>query len=113
MSMEIVKKGEQDNCVLVAVKGRIDAVTAPEFESRLGEWVSENTADLMVDLSELDYISSAGMRSMLGIAKRLKADDRNFVLCSLKDTVREVFDISGFSTIIPIRNSIEEALKER
>lgn len=111
--MEIMKKGEQDNCVTVAVEGRIDAVTAPEFEKKLSAWVGENAADVIVDLSKLDYISSAGLRSILGIAKRLKGDERKFMLCSLKDTVKEVFDISGFSTIIPIHDSVEAALKER
>ena len=113
MSMEIVKNGEQDNCVLVAVKGRIDAVTAPEFDKQVGEWVDADTSDFIVDLSELDYISSAGLRSILGVAKRLRGNERELTLCSLKDTVREVFDISGFRSIIPIFDSVEAALKER
>lgn len=109
--MDIVKRGEKDNCVIVPVEGRVDAVTAPQFENQLVDWVSNSTDDFLIDLSGLDYISSAGLRSMLGIAKRLKANDRILMLCSLTDTVKEVFDISGFSTIIPIYDSEEAALK--
>lgn len=111
--MEIVKLEEKDNCVRVAVKGRIDAVTAPEFEAELNQWVSQGTADLLMDLNGLDYISSAGLRSILGITKKLKKDGRALMLCSLRDTVKEVFDISGFSTIIPTYDSPEAALKKR
>ncbi|MFO7985647.1 MAG: STAS domain-containing protein [Desulfatiglandaceae bacterium] len=111
--MEIVKRAEKDNCIIAAVNGRIDAVTAPEFERQLNDWVAQGRSDLLMDLNGLDYISSAGLRSMLGIAKKLKKDGRALMLCSLTDTVKEVFDISGFNTIIPIYNSVETALKKR
>ena len=66
----------------------------------------------IIDFEALDYISSAGLRSILVIAKKLKAQDGQILLCSLKDAVKEVFEISGFSSIIPIHESVEAAIAQ-
>ena len=71
--MEIVKTGKENNAVIVKISGRMDAVTAPEFEKILSAWIDESEKYFVVDLSSLEYISSAGLRSILIIAKKLKA----------------------------------------
>jgi anti-anti-sigma factor len=110
--MEIKNTGREKDRFIIAVSGRMDAVTASEFETRLLEWINRGEIHLIVDLGELEYISSAGLRSILTIAKNLKAKQGEIVLCSLRDTVKEVFEISGFSTIIPICESVDAAIKE-
>ena len=60
----------------------------------------------------LEYLSSAGLRVILGAAKEMKRRDGKFVLCALNAYVKEVFDVSGFGTIIPIAESVEAGIKE-
>ena len=108
--MEIVNAGRKGEWLVIYVKGRIDAVSAPEFEKKLTDWIQAGEIHLIVDFGGLEYISSAGLRSVLGTAKRLKSKDGNLVVSDLRDTVKEVFDISGFSTIIPISDTVEGAI---
>ena len=109
-TMEIVNAGRKGEWLVIYVKGRIDAVSAPEFEKKLTDWIQAGEIHLIVDFGGLEYISSAGLRSVLGTAKRLKSKDGNLVVSDLRDTVKEVFDISGFSTIIPISDTVEGAI---
>ena len=71
--------------------------------------ISAGTQRLIVDLSHLDYVSSAGLRVFVLAAKQLRSTDGKIVLCSMKDHVREVFDLTGFSSIISIYASRDEA----
>jgi len=106
--MELNVKNEEKG-TLVSVTGRMDAVSSPGFEVELGKLIDEGNINFVVDFSELDYISSSGLRSVLATAKRLKGKNGQILLASLKDVVKEVFEISGFSAIIPIYDSVEEA----
>ncbi len=110
--MKITNTGKQKDCLLITVEGRMDAVTTPEFEQTLGGWIDEGEIRFILDFAGLDYISSAGLRGILTSVKRLKAEGGRIVLTSLRGTVKEVFEISGFSTIIPVYESVEAALQE-
>ena len=63
-----------------------------------------------MNFEKLDYISSAGLRVLLAAAKQLKGIDGELRICSLNEVVREVFDISGFTTIFKVFGSESEAL---
>jgi anti-anti-sigma factor len=106
--MEIEKKQEQEVAV-VSVKGRMDAVSSPEFEKEMAVSIAEGNNVLILDLVALDYISSAGLRSILTITKKLKGKDGKLLIAGLKGMVKEVFEISGFHSIIPIFESVESA----
>jgi len=110
--MEITNTGREKDRFIVTVTGRMDAVTAPEFEKCMGDWIDAGETQFVVDFEGLDYISSAGLRSILTIAKSLKVKEGQIVLCALRDTVKEVFEISGFSTIIPVCESVDAAITE-
>ena len=105
-----VKKEEKAS--VVSVDGRMDGVSAPEFEKKLGDLIAGGETRFIIDFEALDYISSAGLRSILVIAKKLKAQNGQILLCALKDAVKEVFEISGFSSIIPIHESVEAAIAQ-
>ncbi len=109
--MEITKRKEK-NAVVVSVKGRMDAVSSAEFEKELDASMADGENIFVIDFGELDYISSAGVRSILIAANKLKAKKGYLSLCALKDLVEEVFEISGFSSIIPIYDSVESALAQ-
>ena len=108
--MEINTKKEK-NIMIVSVQGRMDAMTAPEFEKSLSDLISKGEKKFLVNLKGLDYISSAGLRSILATAKRLKNEMGEIMFCGIKDTVGEVFKISGFHSIFKIFDSEEAALQ--
>ncbi len=109
--MEIQTRKEK-NTVVMGVKGRIDATTAPEFEKSLSDFIAKGEKIFLLNFSELEYISSAGLRSILSTAKKLKEQKGKIVLAGLKGPVEEVFKISGFHSIFKTFESEEAALKE-
>jgi anti-anti-sigma factor len=109
--MEIQTRKEK-NAVIVSVKGRMDAVTAPEFEKNLSDLISKGETTFLLNLANLEYISSAGLRSILATYKKLKEKQGNILFTGLQGPVEEVFKISGFHTIFKIFDSEETALRE-
>ena len=107
--MEILKRKEKD-ALVISLKGRLDAVTTPGLEKDLTALLASGERILVLDLGGLDYISSAGLRTILAVTKRLKEKQGRLLLASLKSVVREVFEISGFSSIIPIFESVDAAI---
>ncbi len=110
-AVEINAKKER-NMMVVSVKGRMDAVTAPEFEKNLSDLIAQGENAFLVSLKELEYISSAGLRSILATAKKLKEKQGKIVFAGLRGPVEEVFKISGFYSIFKIFDSEEAAFKE-
>ena len=96
---------------LVQVSGRLDANSSPELEKELVTLLESGEKDFLIDLAELDYISSVGLRVLLMAAKKAKASNGKVALNSLRDHVLEVFEIAGFTAIFPIYSSREEALE--
>jgi anti-anti-sigma factor len=107
--MEIHMNKER-GAVIVSVKGRMDAITSVDFEKSLSVLISKGESHFLIDLSELDYISSAGLRAILKISRLLKTQNGKILFAGLQDLVREVFKISGFDTIFQICETVEEAL---
>ena len=98
--MEIIKSKDNDLLALV-VKGRLDTNTAPELEKVALEDL-ENVKKLCLDLGELDYISSAGLRVILMLHKTMSGKGAALVVAHPKDEVMEVFDMTGFSSFLTI-----------
>ncbi len=105
-----IKMERADTTLVVEVDGRIDGVTAPEFEDTIKTATSEGDRAVIVGFEGVSYISSAGLRAVLLIAKDLSRRDAKFALYSLESLVREVFEISGFDHIIQIHSSKAEAI---
>ncbi|MFH1078667.1 MAG: STAS domain-containing protein [Pseudomonadota bacterium] len=109
--MEIHVLKEKD-AVVVKVKGRIDAVTAPEFEKYLADLMAVGEKMFLLNFSGLEYISSAGLRSILVTAKHLKAKEGKLFFAELQSSVKDVFKISGFGSLFKIYDSEAEALAQ-
>lgn len=107
--MEIQTEREGGATIARAV-GRIDGSNAREFETALHATLGENDDALILDMQSLSYISSAGLRVILMAAKMLQRRGGKFVVCSLSDSINEVFEISGFNRIIPTHATRSEAL---
>lgn len=99
--MEIVMS-QENNFNVLAVKGRLDALTAPAFEAETRKLLDSGVKAVIVDLSELVFVSSAGLRGILSLAKGLRAVQGEIRFAGLQPAVLEVFSISGFATLFPI-----------
>jgi anti-anti-sigma factor len=110
--VEIIDVGKEKNTKIVALKGRMDAVSAPDFEEKMGEWSDQGETSFIINLGEVDYMSSAGLRSILIVAKNLKQQDGKLIFVNLRDEVSKIFRISGFSSMIPTYESVETALEQ-
>ena len=98
--MDITKSKEND-VLVIKVKGRLDTNTAPELEkSALAD--ANAVKKMKLDLAELDYISSAGLRVILTVHKHLHSNGGSLVVAHPKDEVMEVFDMTGFSSFLVI-----------
>ena len=97
--MEIVTTNE-GAVTIIAPQGRLDSNTAKTFEDDILTRVGSGTHSLVVDFAGLDYISSAGLRVILMVAKRIKAAKGSFALAGMAEHIREVFQISGFLSIL-------------
>ncbi len=108
--MDITTQTRNDVTV-VAIAGNLDSNTSPQAQQAIDGVLAGGGKRIVVDFTALDYISSAGLRVLLGAAKRLSGAGGALHLFGLNATVREVFDISGFSTILPVFATEAEALK--
>ncbi len=108
--MEVLETQENDIWV-VSPRGRIDSNNCKAFEQQLMERITTGATRVVVDLADLDYISSAGLRVLLMGAKRQKAVGARFALCSLKEHIREVFEVGGFTQILEIHVDRSTALQ--
>lgn len=96
---------------IVQVSGRIDAISSPKLEVALNNTISGGPVHLVLDFSEVEYISSAGLRVLLSIRKRLVPINRELHLAGLKPLVRGVFDMTGFSKIFPLYPTVDDACR--
>lgn len=95
MTIEKTLNGET---LILKVIGRLDTSTAPQLEAEMNDSL-DSAKDLILDFSELEYISSAGLRVILK-AQKIMNKQGTMKLTGVNDTVMEVFDITGFSDIL-------------
>jgi anti-anti-sigma factor len=101
-----------DNTQVITLRGRLDSSTSAEFESQALGSLTADQPRLVISFSELNYISSAGLRVILILAKKIRQTHGRLALCEMSPAIREVFDISGFLSILTVRNTQAEALAE-
>ena len=109
--MEIIQT-EQNGIVIFTIKGRLDAESAPEAEKIITDTIAADQCKLIFDLSDLEYLSSGGLRVVLTTSKETGRKDGKIVLCCLNEYVKEIFEVSGFHSIIPIVDTVELGIKE-
>lgn len=90
-------------------EGRLDSNTINAAEADMFAFLEKGETRVVIDLSNLDYISSSGLRLMLMMGKRLSLKSGKLALCGLKPQIREVFEISGFISILTVVDSRAEA----
>ncbi|EDP66112.1 putative anti-sigma factor antagonist [alpha proteobacterium BAL199] len=100
----------QDGLAIVVLTGRLDSTNAADTEAKIVAQIEAGHKRVVVDASALDYLSSAGLRVFLVVAKRVKAAGGGLVLHSLTNHVREVFEISGFINVLTVCANRDEAV---
>ena len=101
-----------DDVQLCAISGKLDTHTSQEAQDVLTGLINDGASKVVIDLTELDYISSIGFRVFLIAAKQLNHDDGVFRIYGISGNVKEVFDISGFATVFDIFDNEAEALAD-
>lgn len=110
MDIETATHGD---LLVVSPMGRLDSNTSPRLEALLLERISGGETRVSVDFSGVDYISSAGLRVLLMAAKRTGAAKGHFSMHALSPQIREVFEISGFLSILSVHDTLDGVLAGR
>lgn len=108
--MDIIEE-KQGGINIFKLNGRLDSNTSQGFEKKLFQAISDGSKTMVVDFKDLDYISSAGLRVILKATKAIKREDGRIMLCSMQDYVKEVFEIAGFDSFLPIVATMDDALE--
>jgi anti-anti-sigma factor len=109
MDINYVKEGE---ITIVTVNGRLDADTAPVADKTIKKILKRDCSRMIFDFSSLDYLSSGGLKVILGATKELRRKEGQIVLSSLSKFVKEIFVVSGFNSVIPITDTVESGMEQ-
>jgi anti-anti-sigma factor len=109
--MQVVR-AELGGVIILRVAGWLDATTSQDLQREVTETIGPNHTRIVFDFSELEYLSSAGLRVVLGAAKELRALHGALALYGANKVVTRVFEVSGFTRIIPVVGTEEEAVRK-
>ena len=100
-----------EKCDLVVVKGRIDSYTAPNLSEALSEITQRDRCKVIMDMSDVSYVSSAGLRVLIDLQKTLKkADQGEVLLVNIPQRVYETLELAGFVPLFKFFQNVESAL---
>ena len=100
----------REGATILSLAGRIDTVAAPELEQAINRTIESGSRTILLNFSQVSYISSGGLRVLLASAKKLKGPGDRFGLCCLSAEVAKVIRLAGFTSIFSIYSSEGEAL---
>jgi anti-sigma B factor antagonist len=103
---------KNDGVSIIEIEGRLDTTNYAVLESKLMTMLDRGDVKIIVDCKNMEYISSSGLRVFLMALKKATLFKGRFVLSSLQQTILEIFEIAGFTSIFEIYKTREEALKE-
>jgi len=95
---------------ILDITGNLDTNNSPAAENEVNRLLENGSDRILFNFKNLNFIASSGLRILLATAKKSKTTGGKMVVCSLNDTVQEVFDISGFASILNLASDEDEAL---
>jgi anti-anti-sigma factor len=107
--MEIQNERIGDTCVVTA-KGQLDGGASSAFADKIAELITRPNPKLLIDFAGVDFITSAGLRAVLVLLKKVKAAGGSFALCSVQEPVREILGITGFTSMLSIHPARADAV---
>jgi anti-sigma B factor antagonist len=108
--MEIIQEN-QSGINIFKLNGRLDSNTSQGFEKKIFQAIDDGSKNMIIDFKDLEYISSAGLRVILKATKALNREEGKMMLCDMQDYVKEVFEIAGFDSFLPIVGTMNDALQ--
>jgi len=108
--MEIIEEN-QSGINIFKLNGRLDSNTSQGFEKKIFQAIDDGSKSMIIDFKDLEYISSAGLRVILKATKALKREEGKMMLCDMQDHVKEVFEIAGFDSFLPIVGTMDDAMQ--
>ena len=96
--------------LLLRARGRINVLSANLFEAETLRAASRTESDVVVEASDVTYVSSAGLRAFLRISRTLSRNRRSLHICSLKPHIHQVFTMVGFDRVIPLHADLDSAM---
>ncbi len=107
--MDIFQEALNSRVDRIAPQGRLDAVTVPALEVVLDDHLSAGRVRLVIDLGDVNYISSSGLRALLSVRRKAQAGGGDVVLCRMGPRVREIFEMIGFDKLFRVFERVDEA----
>jgi anti-anti-sigma factor len=101
---------QQGDVILLRAAGKLDAVTAPQFREDLEQTLTPDARRVVLDLSDTSYVSSAGLRVLIVLAKQVMPRGK-LAVAGLNESVREVFELAGFDKIMTLCDDVAAALE--
>lgn len=105
-----MKEESKGEVLVLRIQGRLDAVSSPTAERKVFDFINNGQHKLLLDFAGVDYLSSAGMRMLLSVTKKLKTLSGKLVLCSVTTNVMDVLKMSGFDHVLELTKTEEDAL---
>ena len=99
MHVTIIK---ENGITHVAIEGRIDTTTSLDFEKSIGSLFADTAQQVIMDCAQMEYVSSSGLRVFLTLQKQSNVSAGSLKLCNMKQEIKAVFDMTGFSSILTI-----------
>jgi anti-anti-sigma factor len=106
-----IKEEAKGDVLILRMSGRLDAVSSPTAERKVFDHINEGQYKLLFDFSGIDYLSSAGMRMLLSVTKKLKSLSGKLVLFSVTTNVMDILKMSGFDHVLEIVQTEEDGLR--
>lgn len=107
-----LKEEQRGDVLILRIRGRLDAISAPAAEKKIFESIDKSEYKILIDMSGVNYLSSAGMRMLLSTSKRLRALSGKLYLSGLTVSVLDVLRMSGFDHVLDLFESEEEAFRQ-
>jgi anti-anti-sigma factor len=105
-----VTRDDRKGIIILRCEGRLDATTAPHLENEINKLIDQERNKIMIDFSRIDYLSSAGMRLLLSVTKRLINKRGKLSIFAIHEEVREIISMAGFEKVLAIYHTEEEAM---
>ena len=110
-SLEITER-EMSGIMILDISGRVDAATSSKMEEELGKRIEAGVVKIILNMGNLNYISSSGLRVILASLKKVKGAGGMIALVDLQPGPAEVFKMTGFDRLFPISGTVEGAVEQ-
>ncbi|GEO82303.1 STAS domain-containing protein [Pararhodospirillum oryzae] len=101
---------QEGSVTIVAIEGKIDTDTCDDVEAALLAHINKGAKRLVIDLADVTYVSSAGLRAVLIVGKKIKSLQGKMAFCTLRPVIWDVFEASGFTSILTVCETRDGAL---